>query len=266
MYFFYIDESGNRDVNVDEPYVLAAVGMYEGQWRRFNKHLTGMKTNIGRKYDANIGQDQLEVKANLLTKPRAREKSDFFRHLSDKDIRDITNNYYQQLEYGKMVVNAVIVQKNALQSGFTFEQMHKKAYEILLERIQHYMEHKHKKHNALIVMDDTGEQLNRKVTSMHSRLLGAGNNNMKFSNIIEYPFFVSSELSTGVQLADLIAYTTYYTFKHNEPEYSYMKKIRPYIARHGDDHSRLAGLKVWPNQATQFMETLHAIQNNQSDE
>jgi len=34
MYFFHIDESGNRDVKkTDEPYVLTALGMYENQWR-----------------------------------------------------------------------------------------------------------------------------------------------------------------------------------------------------------------------------------------
>ena len=263
MYFFYIDESGKRDVNVDEPYVLAAVGMHEGRWRDFNIHLMGMKMNIGREYDRNIRQDQLEVKANLLTKPKAREGSDFFKHLDDKDIAHISEHYLWQLERSEMVIIAVIVQKNVLQSGFTFEQMHKKAYEILLERIQHHMEYKHEEHNALIIMDDTGGQLNRKVTSMHSRLLGAGNNNMKFSNIIEYPFFVSSEFSNGVQLADVIAYTVLHTFKYDKPEYEFMKRIHPYIARHPKDKNKLAGLKIWPNEAKAFKKTHRAIQRNQ---
>lgn len=36
MYFFHIDESGNRDVKkTDEPHVLTALGMYENQWRGF---------------------------------------------------------------------------------------------------------------------------------------------------------------------------------------------------------------------------------------
>ena len=69
MYLFYIDESGNRDVSVDEPYLLAAVGMHEYRWPGFNRHLTGMKTNLARGHDPSIRQDQLEVKANLLTKP-----------------------------------------------------------------------------------------------------------------------------------------------------------------------------------------------------
>ena len=42
MYFFYIDESGNRDPSLgtadrpkDHIYVLLAVGLYERQWRPF---------------------------------------------------------------------------------------------------------------------------------------------------------------------------------------------------------------------------------------
>ena len=69
MYFFYIDESGNRDVKkTDEPYVLTAVGMYENQWRGFNTHLTGMKTNLARQYSPDIAQDQMDVKSNFVTK------------------------------------------------------------------------------------------------------------------------------------------------------------------------------------------------------
>ena len=265
MYFFYIDESGNRDVNVDEPYVLAAVGMYEGQWRGFNKHLMGMKTNISREYGANIGQDQLEVKANLLTKPKAREKSDFFRHLSDKDIRHISDHYYQQLKRSKMVVIAVIIRKKDLRAGYTSEEMHEKAYEMLLERIQHYMRQRQKRHKALIIMDDASAKLNRKITFVHSRLLGIGSRHgdrqMEFSNIIEYPFFVSSELSNGVQLADLVAYTVYYTFKHNDPKYAFMERIRPHIARPRDNNNELAGLKIWPNEADEFKQVRQALED-----
>ena len=38
MYLFYIDESGNRDIGHVEQerfYVLTAVGMFEGHWKRF---------------------------------------------------------------------------------------------------------------------------------------------------------------------------------------------------------------------------------------
>ncbi len=119
MYFFYIDESGNRDVKVDEPYVLTAVGMFENQWPSFNKHLTGMKTNLARKYNSSIEQDQLEVKANFLTKPKARKDSPFFKHLTDDEIKHVSTHYIDQLDRSKMVVIASVLDKAKLNEGTT---------------------------------------------------------------------------------------------------------------------------------------------------
>jgi hypothetical protein len=259
MYFFYIDESGNRDVKVDEPYVLTAIGMYEGQWRGFNRHLSGMKTNIARGHDSNIKQDQLEVKANLLTNDKARQKNAFFKHLTDSEITHISKNYFDQLAQYNMDVLAVIIDKERLHDDTTAKKMHEKAYEYLLERIQNHMRSKYRKHNALIIMDDTGANLNRTITLMHARLLGGGNDNTDFGKIIEYPFFISSELSNGVQLADMVAYAIYHSFKYDKPDYEYLEKILPRIARHVDDPSILAGLKVWP-EAGRFEVIFNKIQ------
>ena len=188
MYFFYIDESGGRDLKKDEPYVLAAVGMYENQWYGFNRHLMGMKTNIARKYDSDLRQDHLEVKANLLTKPKARENDPVFKYLTLEDITHISNHYYDQLDRSKMDIVVVVVDKAELDQTATPQKMHKKAYEMLVERINTHMQNNYPKHNALIIMDDTDAKLNRSITSIHSRLLNIGNENMKFRNITEFPF------------------------------------------------------------------------------
>ena len=112
----------------------------------------------------------------------------------------------------------------------------------------------HPKHRALVVMDDTrafftkfdplypsrillkpngdwrilrlnwvnlsekrsSRQLNRVVAMRHASLQRVGNQNMKFSAIVEYPFFTRSELSNGVQLADLLAYNVYRVFRNED--------------------------------------------------
>ena len=45
MYFFYLDESGDRNpaVKQDEPFVLVAVGMHEFQWRKFEAEINSSK-------------------------------------------------------------------------------------------------------------------------------------------------------------------------------------------------------------------------------
>jgi len=75
------------------------------------------------------------------------------------------------------------------------EMMHKKAYELLLERIENSMRESYPKHNALIVMDDS--ELNEELAMKHAFFQRSGNQNMYFKHIVEYPFFTDSKLSNG---------------------------------------------------------------------
>ena len=68
---------------------------------------------------------------------------------------------------------------------------------------------------------------------------------MRFPHIEEYPFFTRSELSNGVQLADLLAYNVYRAYRDEAPDYPYFRSILPKIYRRCGTAS-LAGLKVWP--------------------
>ncbi len=95
---------------------------------------------------------------------------------------------------------------------------------------------------------------------MHARFLKIGNRNMDFRNVVEYPFFVPSELSPGVQLADLVAYIFYHTLKYAKAGYPYLLELLPNISRHAHQPDRLAGLKIWP-QSSKFDVVFAAIQN-----
>jgi len=68
---------------------------------------------------------------------------------------------------------------------------------------------------------------------------------MKFPSAVEYPFFVNSELSNGVQLADLLAYNVYRAFRDEDLDYAYFQDLLLYIHR-GRDGKTLHGLKIWP--------------------
>ena len=141
---------------------------------------------------------------------------------------------------------AVVIDKRHLYPNATHDLVHMKAYEFLLERIQHYMRELHPKHQALMVMDDTSKQLNRSVAMQHARMQRRGNQNMFFPNIVEYPFFTRSELSNGVQLADLLAYNVFRAFRDEDLEYPYFKMLLPNIHRRKNSDF-LNGLKVWPD-------------------
>ena len=260
MYFFYFDESGSRDPSAGTPekpkdhlYVLLAVGMYEGQWRTFETEISGLKLELAAGLSCQgKGQFELadcEVKSNWIRIPSEREKRSRFLHgLTDADLTRLTDAYFDQVAGRHTVIMASVVDKRYLHDGTTDDKLHLKAYEFLLERIQHYMRQYHPRHRALIVMDDNSLQLNRAVAMKHASFQMKGNQNMQFPAIVEYPFFTRSELSNGVQLADLLAYNVYRAFRDEDAGYPYFERVLGnfYRRRQG---TAFDGLKVWPNQS-----------------
>lgn len=257
MYFFYFDESGSRDPSIGTPekpkdhlYVLLAVGLWEGQWRKFDHSIALTKLELAdylrRQGKGTFDLADCEIKSNWLRNPKERaDKSRFLDSLDEKDRERLVAAYFDQLSPRRAVVMAAVVDKRHLRNHVTHETLHKKAYEFLLERIQQYMREFHPKHNALIVMDDTSKQLNRAVAMKHAYFQRAGNKNVKFTQIVEYPFFTPSELSNGVQLADLLAYNVYRAFKNEDLSYPYFQMLVPHVY-HRKTGNLLDGLKVWP--------------------
>lgn len=257
MYFFYFDESGSRDPSCgtaenprDHLYVLLAVGMFERQWRPFEREIAHLKLELAH-YLARDGVGPLnlaecEVKSNWIRNAKERaQKSPFLASLHEDDRERLVAAYFNQVEARKAVIIAAVIDKRHLHDHVTHEILHKKAYEFILERIQHYMREYHSKHQALIVMDDTSKQLNQAVALKHAYFQRSGNQNVRFDHIVEYPFFTRSELSNGVQLADLLAYNVYRAFKEEDLGYPYFSMLLPRFYRRKDG-GVLDGLKVWP--------------------
>ncbi len=258
MYFFYFDESGSRDPSVGTPnnpkdhiYVLTAVGLHERKWFTLNKNVSSIKLTLAKKL-ASEGKGQFdlsecEVKSNWIRNPKEREKkSPFLHNLSEEDLGRLVRCFLEQPKALNAVVMTAVIDKRYLQDHLDHEKLHKKAYEFLLERIEHYITEYHRNNLALMVMDDTSKELNRAVAMKHAFFQRAGNQNMRFQHIVEYPFFTRSELSNGVQLADLIAYNIYRAFKTEDFNYSYFTDLWPIIYRRRDGNV-LNGLKVWPD-------------------
>ena len=231
--------------------MLLAVGMYEGEWRPFEREVSGLKLKLA----SRLRQDgkgifnlaDCEVKSSWLRNPSGRRKaSAFLNALTPDEHQSLTNVYLTQILKRKTVVIASVIDKRYLYPGMTDEDLHQRAYEFLIERVQNYMVEYQPWHQALVVMDDTSIQLNRAVAMKHESLLRRGNRNIRFSNIVEYPFFARSELSNGVQLADQLAYNVYRAFRNVDVAYPYFEEILPHFYR-GLNGRVLHGLKVWPN-------------------
>lgn len=264
MYFFYIDESGSRDPAVegkrqdgsvftkDHLYVLTAVGIFERRWRHLERAISNLKlellNDIWRVHHVRLDLSHCEVKSTWLRIPKEREaRSQFLHLLSDAQRLRIVQTYYRQVFDQRMLLFGIVIDKRKLHAHMTHETLHKKAYELLLERIENYMFEYHPKHQALIIMDDTQRQLNRAVALKHAFFQREGNVNIRFHHIVEYPFFTESTLSNGIQLADLCGYNIYRAFRNLDFKYEFfVPLIRAIYASKVTAATKLDGLKVFP--------------------
>ncbi|MGB0343130.1 MAG: DUF3800 domain-containing protein [Parvibaculales bacterium] len=266
MYFFYIDEAGSRDPKPKDGknvYVLLAVGVPETRWKGFDRDISNLKLELSdelkRRGKGDFDLADCEIKSNWLRNPQnSKGKSPFLEALDEADRTRIADLFYKEAGRRDTIIIAGIIDKCCVHDNMTGGEMHKFAYQLLLERIQHYMRDTHKStQRAVIVMDDLGKQLNRDVTLTHAEYQRRGNRNMSFPAIIEYPFFVRSELSNGVQLADVLAYSVYHAFTYNKPDYAYLMRFAGRIYK--KKGKEIQGLKVWADRSS-LMETKRAIE------
>lgn len=232
--------------------MLTAVGLFEKRWREFDRKISNLKLeladHIWKRKHIRLDLWNCEVKSTWLRNKTQREKeSRFLSLLAEDDLRRITECYYSALEACYFKIISVVVDKRHIHAHLDHLKLHKKAYELLLERIEDYLTEAHPKHSGVIVMDDTDKTINRALSMKHAYFQREGNQFSNFSHIIEYPFFTDSRLSSGIQLADLCGYNVYRAFREKDFAYSYFQKQLPYFYFSNKTADvRLDGLYVWP--------------------
>jgi hypothetical protein len=264
MYFVYVDESGTKDPKVagtdrhgnaiekDWLYVLTGVALFEMRWFKIEYALNQRKLElirrIGRDTGLRLGLPEAELRSNWVRIPSERAGRPFLASLTTDELTGLVDLYFAQLEYHRMRVFAVVIDKRYLHEYYDEEKLHRKAYELLLERVEWFMKMENGKHRALMVVDDTSRQMNRSLAGKHSYFQREGTSSgCRIGHMVELPMFVDSSLSNGVQLADLCSHSIYHAFRYAKPDYEYFERIEPYI--HDAAHrqgANLEGLKVFP--------------------
>ncbi len=260
MYLFYIDESGNRDIGHVEQerfYVLTAVGMFEGHWKRFYLDIARPKRNIISRIESEHGISldfavDVEVKSTLLRNEKARRCHPFSLYQTDEERMGLVNEFYSQLEKCNVVLISVVMDKKQIIPGSRLanqQELHNKAWELLCERVESFMKERHPKHKAILITDDTDKQKNLQTTRAHVNLYQNGaSSGLSLRHIIEMPMFVSSATCVGVQLADLCCYNVYRRFKDDNPNYEFFKRIEPFFYNSDNtEPNKKDGLKVFPS-------------------
>ena len=239
MYLFYIDESGtpgrapSLPSGIKDVFALVAVGMLDRQWRGFNYTMRQFKRKLYEQ-DAQKPADTLEikdyeVKSHWLRLPKKRSDSSFLGPLSTESLENLTAAYFGELPNRKITLLGVVMDKTA--SQYDHRQTRREAMELLYEQIEAWM-WGHSRHKAIVIVDDCDTRTNYQIAARHADMLRTQTRTgIQFRNIVETPLFTRSELSEGIQLADLCAYSTYRAFAHDDIEYHYFQKILPYFHR-----------------------------------
>lgn len=255
MYFFYLDESGNRNptAKFEEPFVVVSLAVHEFQWRRLERNINARKLRlIDNVHDRTALEFELadvEVKANTLRIAAERAKHPFFQHLTDGELKSLTDTMYEQLQLCHVWIHAIIIDKKCIHDYFDTEKLSKKTYELILERTENFISAEHPKQNSILVLDNTTQQLDRSIALKHSFFQRSGTTSgLRLKHIVELPMFVDSRLSNGVQLADLCVYNIFRAFRDCNEKYPYFQKILPFVYKNTKtDSRRLEGLKLFPD-------------------
>lgn len=267
MYLFYVDESGTLDPEVEGTrkdgttfekewiYSLTAFGLFEHKWRTFYDPIVANKRHLIRCIEERTGVQlelhQCEMKSTWIRIAKQRANHPFLSRLADEEIAELVESYYRNLENLPVRLFSVVVDKRHLRGHMDRQQLHRKAWELLCERIELFMREFHPKHKSLLVADDVSKQDNISLTMKHAYFLehrtSAG---LEFKNIVETPFFVRSELSEGVQFADLCSYNIYRAFRRSEWDYEPFLRLLPKMYFSKNTHNtKIDGLKVFPNES-----------------
>lgn len=264
MYLFYVDESGTRDcnlvkmrkdgtaLNLDHVYVLTAVSLFDGRWRSFERAINAKKRewidNLVRRGHPRLELSDCEVKSNWIRNPKERARHPLLSLLSDEAVLAISNLYFDQLSDNNITIFSIVVDKRHLHEYMDESKLHKKAWELLLERVEDFLATEHERHKGILIFDDVSKEMNRTLAMKHAYLLESGTTSgRRLKHIIEMPLFVRSELCNGIQLADLVSYNIYRVFKTQAFDYPWFRRILPHFWKPTSQTMITPkGLKIFP--------------------
>ena len=266
MYLFYVDESGDRDIldvgageryeKRQRFYVLFATGILEHHWHRLQAEVNAVKGRIRDRLNAELGlrppdlieYHEAEIKSLTIRRRSARRASRFWSGATEAEVNELVEAVYALPQKVPLEMCTVVVDKEYLLGYFDWEKLHRKSYELLLERIQRIMEEKHPNHKALVILDAVGARENLSLIKKHDYFMHEGTSSgLRLRNVVQSPLFVGSHLAVGIQVSDVYAYSVFHAFAYDNLDYEYFARIRPGLYNSVNTPvNRVDGLKVFP--------------------
>jgi hypothetical protein len=233
-YFLFIDESGHD--HHDSPYeVLAGVAIQDSDLWRFIKDAQEIELNcFGGRYRVDGREikakkflnrktfrlaEQLEPIDLLQRSIWAKQALENGENVTREQLTALAQakiSYVKQLlqlcqEYGCKVFACIVADHKKVSQD---SQLLRKDYVYLFERFYYFLEDKSFEPRGIVVFDELDKSASHILLSQMDRyfkntIKGRARSNL----IIPEPFFVHSDLTTGIQVVDLVAYVLSWNFR-----------------------------------------------------
>lgn len=221
MHILFLDESGTPPKpNTEYPkrFVVGGLIIPETAWHAIRDGLQGLK--IRHKI-----RGEIKWRYFAPTNDDARNPMRGFDPIARNAIRA---DVYRLIAHHKSVKTMACVVSTkaayAMQSVTCQEDVYSLAYKGVTERFQYYLQDISKitgrKEFGIIVSDHRGKKDDKALIAEHQKLLhSTGQFISKYDNLIETLFLTPSNLSIGVQLADMVAGAIWRNFERSDSEW-----------------------------------------------
>lgn len=207
MHIFFIDESGTPPgpgKGKDKYFVIGGVVISEEVWHKVRDALVGMKIRL---------QVNGEIKWRYFF-PGDESDDNPMREMNATRRNEIRAEMYKIICSVKSIKSiacvACIRAAYAMPSVTDRDDLYHFTYKPLSERFQYHLQDLSRlvgrKEAGIIVADHRGKTDDERFRGAHERLLKAGGDFVsQYKHLVESLFFQPSEISVGVQLADMVA-------------------------------------------------------------
>ncbi len=213
MYFAYVDESGNKDINnkQNKLYVIVAIIIHEQYWDYIHKECKNLKQKIWNLVKNE--EDPIDIPEDFeLHMKEISRKEGYYASIGDDDkkLRKIWQEmYYFLSKLFIKIVSIVVHKEHFLKQNYLG--VANWAFKLLIERLNRYVmdSNPEKQQHIMIVMDSVDSEFDEQKRHEIETFIkyGTGQGWDEFpEQVIETPFIVDSKIHNGVQLADIVAY------------------------------------------------------------
>jgi hypothetical protein len=207
VYLLFIDESGDPSLGPNrvsaQPCVIAGVAIPDGAWRSIDRSFRALKARY--RIDGEIKWRDF---GSTTRGPLA--------HLSGAERDALRNDLYQLITNRNAIRIICAIGTPATYVGkpgpfaASLDGFYRHALKALSERYQYFLQDISREtattHNGLLVCDARDRKKDQRlVEAMHNLMTGTSPFISNYDNIVEGLFMADSHLSTGVQLADMVA-------------------------------------------------------------